>query len=353
MCGAMNMNFFKKVDQLASFPNPYAPITEVEQSLFSQAMQEADIWHKTHNESYAKLWGNEINRPVIPVALFKQVDLTTPVEGEGLWLQSSGTSQRNATKVFFDQASLARMEKAIFNIFIANGMFSQQPARFLLLSPDPRKGNFPGYASSFLKFTAAAPIQELVFAVNEQGIFDVQMAIATLVRWSHEEIPIFIFGLTVFFEQLASALTNEIHFKGTIKGITGGGWKGLTKTMERPEIINKLQQHLVTSHLDIRDIFGLTEHPIQYLSCPLGHFHQVIYSRMLIIGADGKTLAKSEEGLIRLQNPFYASLPAQDILTEDSGYLADNCICGNPHPYLHYLGRVTGMQGICAYEVSR
>lgn len=347
------MSFFEKVDQLACLPNPYAPITEVEQSLFTQAMHEADVWHKAHNESYAKLWADDINRPVIPVTLFKQVDLTTPVEGEGLWLQSSGTTQRNATKVFFDHPSLARMEKAIFNIFIANGMFSQQPARFLLLSPDPRKGSFPGYATSFLKFTAAAPIQELVFAVNEQGIFDVPLAIATLERWSQEKTPIFIFGLTVFFEQLASALTEQIQFKGKIKGITGGGWKGLTKTMERPEIINKLQQYLVASELDIRDIFGLTEHPIQYLSCPFGYFHQVIYSRMLIMGADGKSLAKGEEGLIRLQNPFYASLPAQDILTEDSGYLADNCPCGNPHPYLYYLGRVTRMQGICAHEASR
>lgn len=339
-------------DELAALPQPYGEITEEVDELFNAAMVEIDEWHISRNERYERLWEDDVS-PIIPVGLFKQMDLSTPVDDEGIWLTSSGTSQTSATKVFFDKGSLARIEKALFGIFMSNGMFSQRPSRFLLLSPDPRKGDFPGYATSFFKYTAAAPVQELVFAVDEQGVFHPELAMSALKRWSEDDAPIFVFGLTVFFEQLALALKNAMVFKGEIKGITGGGWKGLTKTMERSEIMQALQEKLVAPVLDIRDIFGLTEHPLHYLSCSQGHFHIPAYSRLYIMGADGAVLPEGEVGLIRLLNPFYASLPAQDLLTEDSGSWGTGCSCGCALPYLKYRGRVSASDGICAAEAVK
>lgn len=339
------------IDQLLQIDTPYAPSTDDSTTLFNHAMHEADEWHRAHNPNYAKLWENNA-RPMIPVGLFKQTELATQLDEDGLLLSSSGTSG-NATQVFFDHISLQRMEQAMFKIFMFNGMFSQQPAKFLLLSPDPRTGNFPGYATSFLKFTACAPIEELVFAVNGQGVFDCQLALSTLERWADSPSPIFIFGLTVFFEQLSLGLTQPIHFSGDIKGITGGGWKGLTKTMERTEIIAKLQQNLCAQSVDIRDIFGMTEHPIQYLSCPFGHFHEPAYSTISVVGANGVAVKEGDTGLIRLQSPLYRSLPTHDILTEDSGMMGSNCPCGNPKKYLQYLGRTTSLEGICASDAVK
>lgn len=349
------MSVLKACDQLAGIAAPYSvEIGQVNDNkvLFDAAMAEMDNWHKSNNQQYASLW-QDGQRPVLPVGIFKQLNLSTPVEDEGMWLTSSGTSKTSATQVFFDQKSMARIEKGMFGMFMANGMFSQRPSRFLLLSPDPRQGNFPGYATSFFKYTAAAPVQELIFAVQNDGVFNADVAIEALTRWSHDDAPIFIFGLTVFFEQLALALTDKIMFKGEVKGITGGGWKGLTKTMERSDILQRLNERLEAPVFDIRDIFGLTEHPLHYLSCVHGHFHIPAYSRFFIMGADGSILPAGEVGLIRLQNPFYASLPAHDLLTEDSGSWGQGCACGNTLPYMQYHGRVSAMDSICAGKTAR
>lgn len=343
------MQALTAIDQLARPQKLYQPLTQEQQDLFTQAMQQADAWHKARNANYAKLWVGE-QRPSIPVGLFKKLDLATSVGQEGQWLSSSGTGKTGATEVFFDKGSMQRITQGMLALFIENGFYSSQPARFLLLSPNPQLGDFPGYATAFLKFTAAAPNKALVFTVNPDAVFDAELAIKTLTTWAQEPEPIFIFGLTVFFEQLALALQQPIEFKQPIKGITGGGWKGLTKTMERGQILQRLAQNLQTPMLDIRDMYGMTEHPLHYLSCPLGYFHQPVYSRFFVQGANQQQLEAGEQGLIRLQNPFFASIPAHDIVTEDLGCIGEHCDCGNTQPYLKFLGRATTNEGICAQE---
>lgn len=88
-------------------------------------------------------------------------------------------------------------------LFIANGLVSQTPSRFLLLSPDPAKGDKAGYATAFLKFTACAPVAECVFAVSDEGRLDTSLAWNTLKRWANDSAPVYIFGLTVFLSTCA------------------------------------------------------------------------------------------------------------------------------------------------------
>lgn len=319
--------------------------------LFDKAMAEADVWHRAKNPAYAAMWEGD-ERPIVPVSLFKQMDLNTTIAGPGVWLTSSGSGQSGAVRVFYDAASMARVEKGMTAIFMHNGLLTENPSRFLLFSPDPRKAQHAGYATAFLKFTGCAPVADIVFCCNEQGQFLPDRAWDALSQWATSAEPIFIFGLTVFFEQLYLSGRAAIEFKGSIRALTGGGWKGLTKRMERSEAIAGLAKLLDAPELDIRDIYGMTEHPLHYVSCRHGNFHIPVYSRFSIMDARGLPAPAGEPGIIRLQNPFFASLPGQDLLTEDRGLWGEGCPCGDDSPYVHYLGRLGGSGGTCAHEAA-
>lgn len=360
---------------LAALPRPY-DIQKNDEEIFTRAMAAADDWHRRRNPSYAALWpdngyasaqtpktdaahavlgGNAVSargpRPLLPVSLFKRENLNTPVDAPGQWLHSSGSGGKGATGVFFDALSMRHIEQAMGNIFLHNGLLSAEPSRFLILAPDPQSGGQPGYASAFAKFTACAPALERLFAVDGSGL-NPELAWATLRRWSETPAPIYVFGLTVFFEQLRLSGSDPIRLRGPLRGITGGGWKGLNKTLSRPEVVAGLRDLLSAPLFDIRDIYGMTEHPLHYVSCAQGHFHIPRYSRFFLMGPDGQGAPFGTSGLIRLQNPFFASLPAHDLLTEDVGVAGQDCACGNALPYLVFQGRATSPEGTCAHGAT-
>jgi hypothetical protein len=335
------------IDQLLAAPEPYGAIGADDDARFAAAMAAADEWHRARNPRYAQLWTGE-TRPAIPVALFKQVDLGTRLEAEGAWLSSSGTSSGRGTAVFFDDLTMRRIRLAMTQVFLAHRVFDTVPSRFLLLSPDPSPGTLPGYATTFEKFTACAPVEERVFAVDDRGRLRPDLALAALRRWSSSPAPIFLFGLTVYFEQLALAIDGSIELSAPIRGLTGGGWKGLVQQLGRDQIIARLAAALRAPSLDLRDLFGLTEHAVHYIGCPLGRFHVPKFSRFAVVGADGAALPEGESGLLRLQSPLIASLPSHDLLTEDRAAWGNDCPCASPLPYFVFLGRVTSARGTCA-----
>jgi hypothetical protein len=203
-----------------------------------------------------------------------------------------------------------------------------------------------------------------VFAVSDTGHFDADLAWRTLSDWAAHDDPIFIFGLTVWFERLAlAAPTAPLALRGTLQGITGGGWKGMTQQLERADILQRLQAALQTPSqgcsqgslqgpggIDIRDIYGMTEHPLHYLSCRAQRFHLPQFSRALIMNGQGQAAALGESGLIRLLNPFFASLPSHDLLTNDLGVMGQGCDCGSALPWLQFIGRAGGADAICAAQ---
>jgi hypothetical protein len=353
------------IDRLLAEPEPYSAIGAADDARFADAMAAADAWHRARNPRYARLWVGD-TRPVLPVSLFKQVDLATPLEVDGTWLSSSGTSSGRGTAVYFDELTMRRIRAAMTQVFLAHRFFDMTPARFLLLSPDPARGTHPGYATTFEKFTGCAPVAERVFAVDDTGKLQPGVALEALRRWAPSPAPIFMFGLTVYFEQLALAIASPgsagarsnaqrcgvsiepLELAGSIRGLTGGGWKGLVQQLGRDQIVARLTAALRTPSLDLRDLFGLTEHPIHYISCTLGRFHVPKLARFTVVAADGSALPAGEPGLLRLQSPLIASLPSHDLLTEDRAAWGERCPCGSPLPFFVFLGRVAPATGTCA-----
>lgn len=339
------------IDRLLALPEPYAAITAGDDALFEAAMAACDAHHRARNPRYARLWRGD-ERPLVPVGLFKRVDLATPVDDDGVWLTSSGTGSGAATRVFFDRTSLERIKRGMMQIFFRARFLDLRPANFLLLSPDPARGSHPGYATTFEKFTGCAPVRERVFAVDDGGRFQPELALDALGRWAGGDAPIFLFGLTVHFEHLATCTARPIPQRAAVRGLTGGGWKGLARRLDRAEIVARLGALLQAPAFDVRDLFGLTEHPLHYISCARGRFHVPKYARARIVDASGAAAPPGEPGLIRLSSPLFASLPSHELLTEDRGAWGEGCPCGEPLPYLAYLDRVTASAGTCAHVAA-
>jgi hypothetical protein len=336
------------IERLSQLSDPYTQKSPEEEVLFQEAMEECHQWQKKTHRAYAQL--AQTGAPMIPVALLKQLLTSESPSGiEGTSLSSSGT-QGNPSHVYFDTESLQRIVKAQFHIFGRYGFPSRTPTCFLLLSPDPRAGSFPGYAYAFDKMTECAPSAEKIFAVDAQQHFDPERALQALKRYAQGTHPVYLFGLTAFFEQMILALKTPLSFKAPVKAITGGGWKGLLQTLTREEMVLRFQEKFQSPSTVIHNLYGMTEHPLHYLSCKEEHFHLPKYSRFYIMGSQGEPLEAHQEGLIRLQNPFFKYCPSQDLLTEDLGYWGTNCPCGEPLPYLHFLSRLSTLQGTCAFK---
>jgi len=337
------------IDDLAAVREPYA-VPEPDR-LFDAAMAECDDWHRKRNPAYVRLWAGPA-RPVVPVGLFKRVALDTPTGAEGSWLRSTGTSGGSQTRVFFDRISLARIELAMLQMFLHARFFDLRPARFLLLAPDPSSGDHPGYATAFDKFTACAPVAERVYACAADGTLDPARAWAALERWAADEATVFVFGLSVHLERLVLAARRPVPQRGVVKALTGGGWKGLAQSLSRGEMVERFRELVPAPSCEVRDLFGMTEHALHYLSCAAGRFHVPRYARVVVVGPDGEPAPSGRPGLIRLLNPFFASIPSHDLLSEDVGALHEGCACGLAGPSLEYHHRVTTPAGTCAAEAA-
>ena len=351
MMGPLMSEATSAIDRLLAAPDPYAAITPDDDARFDAAMAECDAHHRARNPRYAQLWhGGE--RPLLPVGLFKRADLATPVGDDGVRPTSPGTGAGAATRVCFDRTSMDRIQRGMTQIFLHARFVDLEPANFLLLSPDPAAGAPPGHATSFEQLTGCVPVRERVLAVDAAGRFQPEVALAALRRWAEDTAPVFLFGLTVFFEQLATCTTASIPQRAPVRGLTGGGWKGLAKRLARSEIVMRLGRLLRPPSLDVRDLFGLTEHPLHYISCAHDRFHVPKYARARIVDETGAPAAAGVPGLIRLLCPLLASLPSHDLLTEDRGAWGEGCPCGEPLPYLAYLDRVTAPAGASAHEAA-
>ena len=336
------------IDQLLQVNSIYNTPTTSDNQLFKQAMQVCYEWHLAHNPSFANL-NLPLDEP-IPVGLFKQINLSTVQDAPSF--SSSGTSGQT-TQITIDANTMQRIFAAQVKMFDYWQVLDQRPANFLILAPDPQLFKEAGYAYTFTKMTACAPIQEVVYGCQADLKLDTDLITSTLAKWEKTDSPIYVLGLTVLFEHWVLKQLVASHYQGHIRMITGGGWKGFTQVLDRSSIVASLKTLFPQAQVQIHDLFGMTEHPLHYLSCTEQHFHFPLYSRFEVLNPSSEITPEGEIGLIRLQNPFSTSIPCYDLLTNDLGTWHTGCQCGLPTPYLNLLGRKTTSEDTCAYRASQ
>lgn len=266
----------RAIEQLADIPAPYSAVTPSTETRYQQALTQADNYHREHNPVYARLY-NACPSPVIPAGLFNNICLAIQTDDK-----NTGHTQR-----------------AMKTILRESGLICATPSRFLLLSDGLTTAARDGDTAMFPGLTLFAPVKECICTVSADGGTDAAQAWSVLKRWAEESDPVYIFGLTHHMERLAQHCPEPFVLKGTVKGLTGRG-----QHTDRQAVEGKLQLTLRAASTDLREIYGVPEHPLHYISCKEGYFHIPAFARFALIGEDGNPAPPENAGFFSLKPLF-------------------------------------------------
>ena len=347
-------------------------------SLFCAAMREAFIFQTRHSRflrNYFKLegfnpasirTGRDIPRiPFVSVAALKERDLTTLPESKiALELKSSGTTGARS-RIQLDKGSLMRVRRMAWKVFEALGLTDlRREHDYICLTYDPAVAKDLGTAWTD-KLLSGFTKQGVIFyafrwsAEKNDFYFDIESAVEMLKKSEETQKLTRIIGFPAF----ALRLTEEFQkrYGRTVKlnpgssVITGGGWKTLAdEAIDKKIYCGILAGNLGIPAANVRDLFGMVEHGVPYVDCPLGNFHIPNYGR--VIARDPGTLKPlgcGKDGLLQFITPFLTSYPSLSLLSSDMGRVEKGCKCGIGGKILVIQGRagVKKLKG-CAISAS-
>ncbi len=286
--------------------------------------------------------------PPLFVGIMKQHGFVSiPDEEIALVLTSSGTAGQK-TRSFFDQGSLARIEKLSRAVFAATGFVSETPAHTFIFNYDTSQAGDVGTAWSAEQKAALAPslVRHWTIRRNEAtGAFDFDPA-----YWAKELLavptgqPVRLIGFPAFIYRCVLELSNlnpafRVHPDSFV--ICGGGWKNHQgETMTHREFARFLEERIGLPAVNVRDTFGMAEHGIPYAACREGHHHQPVYGRLAVLDPMSlQPLPLGHEGLLQLLTPYNTAQANLSVLATDLAMLAEGCPCGLPGPYIAAIRR--------------
>lgn len=344
--------------------------------LFTLSMREMAAFHIEHSPVYRGICGQYgftpeqirthddlIGIPHIFVTAFKQHRLLSlPEEEIAMTFTSSGT-QGQKSQINLDRLSFERQAGMRSLLVRSLGLTDERPVNYLVFSYAPDIADNRGAAHTFNVYTSFAPAAEKHFALQQgaggEPAFDLEQAIATLVRFAESGLALRVVGFLAFSFIILQEMQRRgirLQFPAESLLITGGGWKshtGATVSFEQyAELVNEL---LGIRPERIRDFYGMVEHGVPYMSCGQRHYHVPVFANVAAL--DPGTLrvcATGESGLLKLQTSYIRSAPAISVLSTDLGAIGRDCPCGIPGDYIMLQGRagVTKHAG-CAISASQ
>jgi len=286
--------------------------------------------------------------PFVGVTAMKYFLLTSlPDAAAVLRLTSSGTRGQK-TQIWFDEASLARVQSMLDGLWAQEGLVSNEPTNYVNFIYDPEQAKDLGIAFSVKNEQRFTPILESYFTIrkNAHGAWEFQKdeTIRRLRKYAEAGEPVRILGVPSFIYELLQALEGEppIRLNPNSFLLTGGGWKAAEdKSVTRQQFRQLVTDRLGIPDENMRDGYGMAEHSAPYIECRNHRFHIPVYNRILV--RDPETLAvlpDGKTGLLEFITPFNAMMPNLAILSTDLGYLdPEPCLCGWTAPTFTLVGR--------------
>lgn len=356
-------------------PFAYNPASRL---LFRQAMKEAVTLHIRNCAAFrgvcrAESFTPESLRsdkdipriPFIFVSAFKERDLVgTPPEKIELELTSSGTSGQRS-RMLLDSTSLLRVRRIAWQVLAGLGMAdSTATADYLCFTYDPAVAKNLGTAWTDRLLTGFTKAGEIFWAfkwdpASKQFRFDLAGALAALGRFEKRGRQTRLIGFPAFAMRLCEEFRKANGRAAALNPgswvITGGGWKDLEdRAVDKNTMRGEIAAGLGLDASRVRDLFGMVEHGVPYVDCPLGRFHVPVYGK--VIARDPASLAPlpfGKTGLLQFMTPYLTSYPSISLLSSDFGWVEEKCACGLKGPVMHIAGRagVKKLKG-CAISAS-
>ncbi|MFA6433706.1 MAG: hypothetical protein WCW52_03335 [Elusimicrobiales bacterium] len=337
-------------------PHIWSPEKE---RLFVLACRELAVFHAAHSPETAAIYRrrgfdpgsirsmDDVARlPMIGVAAMKRYLLTSlPHERAALKLTSSGTRGQK-TRIWLDEAGLARVQAMLAAQWEQEGLVSGKPANYITFSYDPADANDLGIAFTSRNQQRFAPAAGNFYALRKdpsgEWRFLREEARRTLEEYAAQGLPVRIFGIPSFIHDFLERAEKPLRLPPGSWMLTGGGWKAAEdKKVSRDFFRRRAAEAFGLELENIRDGYGMAEHCAPYLECRRHRFHVPAFARVLARApADLSVLPPGRAGLLELISPYNAMMPNLAILSTDNGFIdPEPCPCGYNSPTFTLLGR--------------
>jgi len=303
--------------------------------------------------------------PFVYVAALKERDLTTLPESQiVLELKSSGTSGQRS-RMQLDRGSLMRVKRMAWKVFEGLGLTDLESEHdYICFTYDPDVAKDLGTAWTDKLLSGFTKKGEIFYTfrwseAKKDFYFDIDGAAAALKKAEDTQKLTRIVGFPAFALKLTEEFkTRYGRYPRLNPGssvITGGGWKTLAEeALDKQVYRGVLAGNLGIPAANVRDLFGMVEHGVPYVDCPLGNFHVPNYGRVIARPpATLEPLGFGKTGLLQFITPYLTSYPSISLLSADFGRVEKKCACGLPGPLLFISGRagVKKLKG-CAISAS-
>jgi len=340
--------------------------------LFFEAIRESFDFHYKNSAFYADICRqtsfspSEIKSyedikkiPYVFIDVFKHYELLSVPKKEIIFTFTSSGTKGIKSQIMWDNVSLNRQTVMREMTMKALGLTSNISARYMVFSYDYSQSSGRGVSARGMSargaayahhmYTSFAPEIEKYSAlkIRKPGSdfsFDLKEAAAKLEEFAGKGDPVRIVGFPSFTYFTVKELMKKhkqlpLHPESVI--INGGGWKMHTgQEISKQAYRRELSRFFGIPEGNIRDVFGMVEHGVPYISCSHGNFHEPLYSKILIRHPlTGKILPDGETGLLQFLTPYIRSMPTFSLLSSDLGFIRNDCGCGIKKPYFTVLRR--------------
>lgn len=330
--------------------------------LFIQSVREMFEYQRAHSPIFKGIceqYGFDVSQivdeesilriPAIFVTAFKERKLLSVPEEEIVKTFTSSGTTGSKSQINWDQTSMERQAFMRKSIVESYGLAAyDQLVNNLVFSYAPDVSGSRGAAHAHSSYAQFAKENETFYAIGKDKYgepeFKLDEGIKALERFAVSGLPLRITGFPAFGYMTLTELDKRgIRFKFPADSVlfSGGGWKNYTgKTIPYNEYVDLVNRVLGIPGDRIRDVYGMVEHGVPYMTCEHGHFHIPVYSRVCAVSPHTmEILPDGETGLLKLVTPYIRSTPALSILSTDLGCVESGCPCGRSGKYIVLKGR--------------
>jgi len=339
--------------QQIAHTSPFEKSAQNKSDRLLEELNELTSWHARRCEPYRRIldaaYGGKtrfeslVDLPMLPVRLFKSVDLVSVAAGDVTKiLTSSGTMSQVPSRIFLDKATASAQARALINI-MRDVIGSKRLPMAILDSPIAlnRTNIFSARGAGILGFSQFG--YDHTYLLDNAMQLNEDATMQFIVRHASERK--LLFGFTfIIWQYVYSRIVHrqlDIDFGDSIL-IHGGGWKKLAdQQVSNQEFKERMGE------IGIRQVvnyYGMVEQTGSiFVECEKGYFHAPCYADVL--ARDTRTLEPlsfGSVGILELMSNIPRSYPGHVLLTEDLGTVLgeDDCPCRRKGKYFLVEGRL-------------
>jgi len=328
--------------------------------IFIDSMKEMIDYHRGQSEMYdnlCKQYGfsskdvateDDIFKiPHVIVNAFKERKLIDVEEEEIVTTFTSSGTGGSQSQINWDEISQKRQNLARRRIVESYGLADyDSEVNYLVFSYAPDISGTRGAASAHSAYASFTKSRDTYYSIkggnDGNPVFDVEEVISKLDDFEKSGLPLRITGFPAFSYVTLSKIKERgklYKFPENSVLFSGGGWKlhtGIAVSNDKYAALVK--EVLGINRNRIRDVFGMVEHGIPYMTDEYGRFRVPIYARVCAVDPGTlKVMPFGEPGLLKLITPYIRSAPSISILSTDLG--AVHKLENNQGYYIELKGR--------------